>query len=1279
MPNASIRGVADSPRIDATGLAQFVRLESCERFLWYRLHPDETRGLFREYRATEQPLTPLLAAKGSAHEEMIEQDLGEKGVETIDLDGEPASRTTELLAGDRDGPLALLQPRLAGTIGPFEAAGIADLLEVSPAENGAINVEISDAKASRKDRPEHRIQVAFYSKLLRQMAAAAGVEIASLTGSIWRVPADDEDQQPVVFDLEPYEEAVELLVDGDAVVPRIAAAERADARYHLTYKCDGCPYNALCMREAAETEGLALVPFMNQRDRAALERHGVTTVSELADVKGIPARGDYSSPLPVAKEHAELVAALASEWPLGASLDLHVQRARAAARSRGADVESLSWIHGSGFGSLPDFEAHEGIVQVFVDAQHDYLQDRVHMIAGLVSGPEGEREVVQIADGPPDEECEAELVVGWVRELLLATREVAGADEAFVHVYVYDAYDQKVLLDALRRNLDHLAGIPDFFDLLTETSALSQNMFSFLAQEVRERKNLGILCHSLPAVARRLGFDWSFEGVDYWDVFRARVFDNRRTLAEDDWYESAARFNSQIPLEYAYGAWDRLPDDEESRELVAPFRVSPEQLVGFARARLHALRHVEQSFRFKSKYLDKVPVRLPDPEGESDYDPSLAEVLVEFLHLEHHAKLQAALLLFAHPVERRVASGQSLLVEALEDRAGGTCRLRLRFDEAGLDPVAATLQMGPEEGDWMVIGDADDAARPWSIVRGRIAVVQSISGDEITVELHDATFPRNTFRYWHENEFEVKAGQRYVLDPMVDDLVAERLLQACVNPDHNEFLDWIGAGGENLAKRRLPRGTKDAVAGFTLWLEESPEVLTPTARQSEVIGQRLRERILLVQGPPGTGKTHTIAWAILARAYAAAQRGDPFHVLVSSMTHTAVEVVLRSVVHKLEAIRSDATAKAVWDALSGLTLFKESWDPDQPVPDGVLALASTGLSDALAGDLVVIGSVPGGVHRLLKGGGAVDWSEKHFNLLVVDEASQFSLPAAVLAGASLRSDGQALIVGDHRQMPPILAHGWEHEPRRGVQDANVYRSTFEALRDRGFPVIGLDRSFRLHRMHADFLEEHVYAEDEVGFHSELDWLLEAVGGLEGHVEAALRPEYPVVVVEHTEARSMKRNDAEIAIVAPIIEAAVGALGLDGEDGVGVVVPHRAQRAALRDAFPDLAAANAIDTVERFQGGERDLIIISATASDPEFVLAEASFLLNPNRLNVAFSRPRRKLIVVGSTTIFRLMPPDMETFENALLWKRLRYEFSAENLWEGEIGGVGVRVSGRSA
>ena len=83
-------------------------------------------------------------------------------------------------------------------------------------------------------------------------------------------------------------------------------------------------------------------------------------------------------------------------------------------------------------------------------------------------------------------------------------------------------------------------------------------------------------------------------------------------------------------------------------------------------------------------------------------------MLLEFLYVEHHTKLQGLLALFALPIERRVASGASLLLEALEDAAGGRCRFRIRFDLAGLDPAPALQQMGPEEGDWMVIGPAND-------------------------------------------------------------------------------------------------------------------------------------------------------------------------------------------------------------------------------------------------------------------------------------------------------------------------------------------------------------------------------------------------------------------------------------------------------------------------------------------------------------------------------------------------------------------------------------------
>jgi superfamily I DNA and/or RNA helicase len=174
------------------------------------------------------------------------------------------------------------------------------------------------------------------------------------------------------------------------------------------------------------------------------------------------------------------------------------------------------------------------------------------------------------------------------------------------------------------------------------------------------------------------------------------------------------------------------------------------------------------------------------------------------------------------------------------------------------------------------------------------------------------------------------------------------------------------------------------------------------------------------------------------------------------------------------------------------------------------------------------------------------------------------------------------------------------------------------------------------------------------------------------------------VVVHGEATSQVRNAFEQSLIEPIIRKD-GGHGLDAQEGLGVVVPHRAQRAALQGAFPELCVINAatglpsrsaIDTVERFQGGERSLILVSATESDPSYLLASSGFLLDPRRLTVAVSRAKRKLIVVAARSIFTLFSPDEETFADSLLWKNLLTRACPTRLWEGKWDGQPVSVWG---
>lgn len=167
----------------------------------------------------------------------------------------------------------------------------------------------------------------------------------------------------------------------------------------------------------------------------------------------------------------------------------------------------------------------------------------------------------------------------------------------------------------------------------------------------------------------------------------------------------------------------------------------------------------------------------------------------------------------------------------------------------------------------------------------------------------------------------------------------------------------------------------------------------------------------------------------------------------------------------------------------------------------------------------------------------------------------------------------------------------------------------------------------------------------------------------------LDPNLPALCFVYPEGRSSQWNRFEADAVAAIIALLRGrAAGLSGErdpatgdmlprqdkpysppefwkKAVGVVTPHRAQQGLiagrLQRTFPDEdpnLIREAVDTVERFQDQERDLIIASYALGDPDAIADEDEFLMSANRFNVMASRPRAKLIVFVSREVSTTSP-----------------------------------------
>ena len=160
---------------------------------------------------------------------------------------------------------------------------------------------------------------------------------------------------------------------------------------------------------------------------------------------------------------------------------------------------------------------------------------------------------------------------------------------------------------------------------------------------------------------------------------------------------------------------------------------------------------------------------------------------------------------------------------------------------------------------------------------------------------------------------------------------------------------------------------------------------------------------------------------------------------MSSKTHNAIGLVLRSVAEKL-ALLGGRPYSPLAQAVLDVAVYKLGGEDDAGAGAGLGdvryldAYVRRGQLDRiLASPWLVVGATPGGLYSAQRyrdlGGQEVPWDERPFDLVVLDEASQVNVPEALLACAFVKPSGRALLVGDHRQMPPIVAVEWNEEAR----------------------------------------------------------------------------------------------------------------------------------------------------------------------------------------------------------------------------------------------------------
>lgn len=488
----------------------------------------------------------------------------------------------------------------------------------------------------------------------------------------------------------------------------------------------------------------------------------------------------------------------------------------------------------------------------------------------------------------------------------------------------------------------------------------------------------------------------------------------------------------------------------------------------------------------------------------------------------------------------------------------------------------------------------------------------------------------------------------YDLHKSINQVTYRRMLEALdgVYETQNTDLAHLRDLSLGLAKTR-PAADKDLP---TEWLDEGLNDSQRLAVRKCLVSRDL----CLVHGPPGTGKT-TVLIEIIRQCV---RRGES--VFVTAPSNTACDNILERLIDQgLNAVRLGHPARivaalrehtldfklalhplsqeatrlqaALYRLLKRETRYDERRRPSREEErkleqeihlkkQEIRSIRREVYERVIKEAEVFIGTPTNVMDRSIR--------DRVFDLLVFDEATQATEPLSWIPMSMAR---RIVMAGDHFQLPPTVRS--KEAEQRGLGVTLFER--FHAILPESHRQL-LDRQYRMNDKIMGFSSRMFYGGLLVADDSVRDGVLADLDGVRRSAET----EEPLLFLdtagkgfeEKLEEGSQSRyNPEEAALV-------LGQLRLLLEHGVppqeiAVIGPYSAQVRLLASQSPDPRIE--VDSVDGFQGREKELVIVSLVRSNTE---GEMGFLTDTRRMNVAMTRARKKLIVIGDSSTLSVIP-----------------------------------------
>ncbi|MFC0297560.1 bifunctional RecB family nuclease/DEAD/DEAH box helicase [Geobacillus jurassicus] len=1088
-----------------------------------------------------------------------------------------------------------------------------DLIECRSEQDG-FAFRIIDIKSSDVLKLSHRVQTALYALILSLILEEHGIagKVDLREAGVWTYGAG----QPQAADISQLLPYIEQFLTSELTA--LATKQADELFWHLDYRCEWCPFYDYCLDKARQQKHISLVPYLSSHaSRFIRERQLPETIGEFRQFL------ERQENRHVLKQNAGLARQLRR---LEAQLE--------------AIAQEKVVPYDRAVTHMPIWED----IRLILTAQRDQLTGKVaaaslYRVGGADVFGTGSEMHHFIAGS--FEECDA---VGRnfadALDRLLQTvhdynRTREWRAQKSVQAYVVDNYEwenvqqlfHELLLDSEYN--EKAVRLLSYFHSSVLSSA-SDHPCEMVPLPVVVLTTVASQLFALPVhVAYRLE-----------DLSRYVAAYNDSPFLYSASERFSFRLTNAMKMDVLHDAWQT--GDEEKRKAV-------EKELS---RRLWAASSVIQGIRAWAANVHPSPLvvwpekfRFP---SSADYrDPLVSKLafMARYEALLNYLDIRQSRLL---PLPERLENGVTLHVTYL---GGERFRLNNRQALEAIDSKANWLLTEcNEEGEKAQQTFPDiKYAGDWSAPKGanlyftRIRAIHD-HGKKVELELE---LPK-----WLDR-FPLVEGEEYWLSLRHADFTMPRVLRALqqLDQENHRILSLI-RDPARYRKTFRPNWDVDEVK---MLLRQSG--LTKSQRQAFL--HFLHHTLTLVWGPPGTGKTHFIAAALQLLMTIYEKRGRRLAILVSGFTHAAIENCLRKIQELVPRHR-------VHIAKLGEIQTEKA--------KGMAEVADRELSDWLSnGGHRVLGATLYSIQKAYEKG----YINEEFDVVVLDEASQIRVADSLLALSHVKKAGRLLIVGDHFQLPPIIQGTYAVTEGEPPLFDSIFRLLFDADAEKRF-TRQLTDNFRMNEALCRYPAERIYGSDYTAFNKRIasqTLALAAARPADEWVEAALDPDYPLVVCVYDGAYGTQENEAEARWVASITKVLRERLlddngqryddTSDGDQafwrhGLFIISPHRAQIRAIRRELErqGLRPPFFVDTVDKMQGQEAEAVIISYGVADPELAMMEGEFIYSLNRLNVSLTRARKKAIIFLSR---QLMSPSLQVIGNEEYHEGVNFMLRLEN------------------